>query len=969
MDHNIDTYNEAMRLINEHGKVVVVQPTGTGKSYIAMQMMIDFGKCKKIVVAPSRDFLDIMERNKYWDKENTITLTYSWITTHRGDIAEAIKDIVDVNEVGLIIADEVHRAAAKYWSVALQELMDICINAKMLGLTATPHRQADNIDIIDTLFNGISVSNKSLYDVISSNILQKLYYVINVSDGDKELRKLLLKYDKHRFVINKLNDEISAFKEKWNTEHSFEYTLSKYLVPDGSQPGLESKHIVFVQSIADIPKNVELVKEYFSKIYAGYNINVMYVHSNRPKKENSEAIAEFAGKIPENTIQVMIAVQMINESFHFEGVKSISMLRCTQATNVFMQQIGRALSADGEMPYIFDFVDNFDVVGRLAVLAGGKDTSVNIYDIFEEFKDETEACREDLDKLKNKIENRIVYFNNSLVPMIKKYGTLQEIPEPKFRDWAVQQFRQLRLDKHRIYVKHTEDFELTNFVDMVAGTLWLQRYRKMDKLTDEEQKEFINITLKCEICTELPIEVYNKIKEQLHIDIKSMITLDMLREIIKNSNDYDARQIRYVMDYFDAGDYFMAFHYKCGFANRSIATAPRVYRMQDLEKASARYIWEMIQTDPKLTKIKNLELHSIEYSIYQCLKTAKECRNVHINAEEFKVINTEIITDEGFENRSELFKLMMQHFNLKTPYDLAKRLDKIIIAKANSDSILNSCISIIDKHNNDSRNKADLIDEVERYISTYDKEWLHGYFKETVDDFKHNVLPFVTYVINDNTYMPVEDAKQIVDSYFKNRDINRAQDKALKNTKGTRKTAMMLLNKMLKKHNIVVDDNTVEEKIQAYVDIIREKLYAIAKTKIESKRAMASTDSSDIRLMILLFDAYSNGVDSYRGITKITEDDELVATLIISLLRAETRQKIINTIKSMNKGLSFRRAAAKAKLYNNLTYREEETLYSFTNSGLVNSETTFYFVATNISLLDTETSFTEEMLNEVRCAV
>lgn len=359
LEHNLKTYDDAREVLKGHRSVAIVQPTGTGKSYIMMQFLHDYADMWKIVVAPSRLFLNELQKNKFWVADKTITLTYTWLVSHMYELEDRLREFgVDTSKIGLIVFDEIHRAGADKWGEASRILININKEAKILGLTATPIRYNGNKDVIAELFGGRSISNMSLAKAISMGILPKLTYIIGMLHIDTELEyieHLINKHKEYKILQNYVDD----VRRYWNFGDYFVNVLTKYINKDGNT----HRHIVFTTSVYEANKLENKLKGYFERIYPNSKVNIYKIHSELNHKVNKETMEKFQSS--ENEVSVAIVVNMLNESFHIQNVKSIILLRGTNSPNTYIQQIGRALSVDGQPPLVFDFVDNLYSVGEV----------------------------------------------------------------------------------------------------------------------------------------------------------------------------------------------------------------------------------------------------------------------------------------------------------------------------------------------------------------------------------------------------------------------------------------------------------------------------------------------------------------------------------------------------------------------------------------------------------------------------
>lgn len=53
LDHNINTYKKLVELLGTNNRVAIVQPTGTGKSFIFLKLIEDNPDKKFLIAAPS----------------------------------------------------------------------------------------------------------------------------------------------------------------------------------------------------------------------------------------------------------------------------------------------------------------------------------------------------------------------------------------------------------------------------------------------------------------------------------------------------------------------------------------------------------------------------------------------------------------------------------------------------------------------------------------------------------------------------------------------------------------------------------------------------------------------------------------------------------------------------------------------------------------------------------------------------
>lgn len=359
LEHNLKTYEDAKENLEKQGCTVIVQPTGTGKSYLMMQFMHEYKDKWKIIVAPNKFFLERLQKNKYWVTEKTFACTYTWLTNNIDKLEEKLISFgVDISDIGFIAFDEIHRAGAVKWNEAFNKLKNLNKSAKVLGLTATPVRYNDKVDVINSMFGGSYVYNLTFEDAVAKGILPQLNYIIGMLHISTDL-DYLTKLSNENKAYKILDKYIEEIKNSWNFGNYFVGLMDKYLDKNGDT----HKHIVFTRSIADADKMEPELLDYFSRVYKDKTVKIYKMHCGLSYNINRKTIEEFQNS--ENEISIALVVNMMNESFHIDGIESIILLRGTNSPTSYIQSIGRALNVNGKAPLIFDFVDNIYNVGEI----------------------------------------------------------------------------------------------------------------------------------------------------------------------------------------------------------------------------------------------------------------------------------------------------------------------------------------------------------------------------------------------------------------------------------------------------------------------------------------------------------------------------------------------------------------------------------------------------------------------------
>lgn len=343
-EHNIATYHKLEEMIMYNQKVALVQATGTGKSFIAMQLMHDYFEHKsKLVLAPQSAILDNFAAYKENNFSNIDYLTYQALLSKSDD------ELIDMaRDYGLIVMDELHRTGASEWNKQIQVIMNnLGVFTKVLGLTATPIRYLDDSrDMTEELFEGHAVNGIGLAEAIARGILPSVEYVAalhHVEDRAKE-------------YISNLNDtsvDLSDVKAKFELTLENIEAISDIVKKHTKRRSKNQKWIVFCESLSQIQEIDEDLR-----LWLGDQIDIFEVSSNNTKRQNAEQQAIFSAKM--SGINAAKTVDMFNEGVHIDGVTGIFMLRKTTSPNIWYQQLGRALAAaaGNSSIIVFDFVDN-----------------------------------------------------------------------------------------------------------------------------------------------------------------------------------------------------------------------------------------------------------------------------------------------------------------------------------------------------------------------------------------------------------------------------------------------------------------------------------------------------------------------------------------------------------------------------------------------------------------------------------
>ena len=344
LSHNETAYQKVMRAFETADHTCVVHPTGTGKSYLIAAVSESFKKV--LILAPNDIILDQQKKEIAWHKGVTYR-NYPWLINN-------VTEITD--KYDLIVLDEFHRTGADVWGAAVCLLIESQPQAKVLGTTATHIRYLDKErNMADEMFDGHIASEMTLADAWNRDILPQPRYVCGLFRWDKTLddardainRSRRLSKEEKRDRIFRLNNA----RLHWELSYGMPAILRKHLDRDARRV------IVFCSHIKDIEEMRGQVLYWFHE--AGFKMAGTYIlHSNMTDAEQAEQMKQFESD-QKDGVQLIFSVNILNEGVHIPRVDVVIMLRTTASRIIFLQQMGRCLTAGKSIkPLVLDMVDN-----------------------------------------------------------------------------------------------------------------------------------------------------------------------------------------------------------------------------------------------------------------------------------------------------------------------------------------------------------------------------------------------------------------------------------------------------------------------------------------------------------------------------------------------------------------------------------------------------------------------------------
>ncbi len=414
--------------MDEEGKAAIIHPTGTGKSFIAFQLAVEHFEKNILWLAPSEYIYQTQRENlkredvESWETTKNIRfMTYSKLMMNE----ELIEDL----RPDYIILDEFHRCGAVEWGKSVRKLLEINPDAKLLGLSATSIRFLDGQrDMATELFDGVIASEITLGEAIAKEILPTPQYVISMYSYQEELKELQKRIDSARNpAMQKENQKLlEDLRRALEHAEGLDTIFARHMQKHGG------KYIVFCANKEHMEDMVSHVKEWFHLVDEKPHVYAVYYDN----PETSKAFADFKADDSEH-LRLLYCIDMLNEGIHVDDIDGVILLRPTVSPIIYLQQIGRALSAGRKEknPLIFDIVNNFDSLYSIDSLQNQIETAFEFmpdsYEHREHFKeqfrifDEVRDCRELFTQLSRNLSAGWEYYYVAAMQYYQKYGHLR----------------------------------------------------------------------------------------------------------------------------------------------------------------------------------------------------------------------------------------------------------------------------------------------------------------------------------------------------------------------------------------------------------------------------------------------------------------------------------------------------------------------------------------------------------------
>lgn len=439
-------------------RALLISATGTGKTFLSVFDVAQVKPKRLLFIAHRERLLKSAVSSFRYVIGNELSMGF-YTSTEKNTRADYIfasistlnKDIhlqkFSPEAFDYIIIDEVHRAGAQTY----QKILEYFKPKFLLGMTATPER-TDNFNIFSIFHYNIAYEIR-LQQALEENMLCPFHYFgITEIKVDGELLS-----DTSRFSYLICDERVDHIVKK----------ASYY-----GYSGNRLKGLIFCSRNEEASILSEKLNQRGFKTIA---LSGMNTDEEREKAmERLEQDEEFGA------LEYIISVDIFNEGIDIPQVNQIIMLRKTQSSIVFIQQLGRGLrKADGKsFVTILDFIGNYNNNFLIPISLSG-DQSFN---------------KDNLRKFMNNVNNIIPGSSSVEFDAIIKEKIYKSINAAKFSEFSLLKAEYSKLKNKLGRIPRHVDFLEYEAIDLQNIILSKESYINFLSIV-EKNKDFKEIKL------------------------------------------------------------------------------------------------------------------------------------------------------------------------------------------------------------------------------------------------------------------------------------------------------------------------------------------------------------------------------------------------------------------------------------------------------------------------------------------
>ncbi|ANU27131.1 DUF3427 domain-containing protein [Planococcus versutus] len=492
---------QQIQLVREAGndKGLVISATGTGKTYLsafdvrsfAPKRMLFIVHREQILQKAKSDFIRIMGgvESDFGILSGNLRETDAryLFATIQTISKEATLNQLDSQAFDYILIDEVHKAGAKSYQKVIEHFQP----KFLMGMTATPER-TDDFNIYE-LFDYNVAYEIRLQEALEEDMLCPFHY-FGVTDVEYE-----------EGVI----DEATAFS-KLITEERVAHLLQK--INYYGHSGEKVRGLMFCSR-----------KEEATKLSEELNRRGLKTVALTGQNSQEERIL-YVDRLENGIIDYILTVDIFNEGIDIPSVNQVVMLRQTQSSIIFIQQLGRGLRKHGSKEFvtIIDFIGNYKNNYLIPVALSGERS-------------------QNKDNIRRRMKDTSYIRGISTVNFeeIAKNRVFSAIKKSNLSDMKILREAYLELKNRIGHIPQLQDFIQHNSIDpLVIVQKYTTYHHFLLKL--KEINPLVTVYEE-QVLTMLSLEILNgkRLHEILLLELlieKEQVTMDIYEQSIKSHN-------------------------------------------------------------------------------------------------------------------------------------------------------------------------------------------------------------------------------------------------------------------------------------------------------------------------------------------------------------------------------------------------------------------------------------------------
>ncbi|MBT1181949.1 DUF3427 domain-containing protein [Bifidobacterium sp. CP2] len=368
---------EILREQGEH-RAIIVSATGTGKTYLSAfdvrtykpKRMLYIAQQQMILKAAMKSYQKVLgcdesELGLYSGTSKQQDRKYVFATVQTMRQPEVLVQFAS-DEFDYVLVDEVHHAGADGYQRVIDHFRDADF---MLGMTATPER-TDGINIFELFGHNIAYEIR-LQKALDENMLCPFHYYgvaeylgtqdATYQDNQGHTHTVGHRLDVSQGLSGKESQQIKYEIKQLASEQRVRYIIDK--LQEYGQFNLPVTGLVFCSRQEEAHELSRLFNQQWNQQAERlYRTAAVTSKDEDGKPLSQEQRDKYVRQLTEGKLDYLFTVDMFNEGIDIPAVNQIVMLRSTESSIIFTQQLGRGLRKfpHKDSVVVIDFIGNYN---------------------------------------------------------------------------------------------------------------------------------------------------------------------------------------------------------------------------------------------------------------------------------------------------------------------------------------------------------------------------------------------------------------------------------------------------------------------------------------------------------------------------------------------------------------------------------------------------------------------------------